>query len=371
MRKAITFALTVCALFAVAQNPIAILGQSLNSDLVQTFVADFGEAEEEFDVNQKKYVMNFPDAGVKIDFNSDMVVYQVYLYDSGFKYKPFLGFLPFKSKWKDQRADLEKVHGMFDISEENPYIGLKSDDYANYTFYFLESALEHIRLTATVSLLEKYAEDNLKLWGFRLLPDGTPVSGDVLAGTGSMRWGDKELGAVYEGEWSYGLPHGTGTYIDSYGNKYYGEFKLGFFWGKGMYESPGQKLKYQGSFLMGRRHGTGKAVWDNGIVYDGLWFQDMMHGQGTYYFNKDYYYVGEMNYNQIQGSGTLSTPSGYHAGSFQEGKPHGKGSQYVSANQTYLNGIWDQGVKNGEFELIGSDGNVRLLKFQNDKEVQF
>ena len=71
--------------------------------------------------------------------------------------------------------------------------------------------------------------------GIRLIPDGKKIDGNIVDGQGSMKWGDGV--AVYKGEWTYGVPHGKGQYVDSFGNKYEGDFKLGFFWGQGKFYS--------------------------------------------------------------------------------------------------------------------------------------
>ena len=85
-----------------------------------------------------------------------------------------------------------------------------------------------------------------------------------------MMWGNGA--ATYQGEWSYGLPHGKGQYIDSFGNKYDGEFKLGFFWGQARFFSETYKYSYTGEFVMGKKHNKGRITYANKTAYDGQWF---------------------------------------------------------------------------------------------------
>ncbi len=62
---------------------------------------------------------------------------------------------------------------------------------------------------------------------------------------------------------------------------YEGDCQNGF----GVHYFATTKMKYTGFFKGGRPHGDGKAVWENGNVYDGLWLGGRMHGEGTMTLN--------------------------------------------------------------------------------------
>ena len=210
------------------------------------------------------------------------------------------------------------------------------------------------------------ALNSVASWGLRLLPDGRVVSGNVLDGEGVMVWG--ENAASYDGDWMYGLPHGIGTYIDSFGNQYAGEFKLGFFWGVGSYSSAFYNYDYDGMFIMGKRHGKGEMRYQNGIKYSGDWVQDKMEGIGQYSMGAQYYYQGSMENNSFNGKGVLTTPDGYIKGKFKDGKPHGYCEQYSNQSSQTLSGYWQNGKKEGEFNL-NAFGFDRKVIFKNDIEV--
>ena len=210
------------------------------------------------------------------------------------------------------------------------------------------------------------AQDALSYWGIRLLPDGEAKKGNVIDGRGVMVWGNGQ--AQYDGEWSYGLPHGSGQYIDSFGNSYFGEFKLGFFWGHGKLRSNFYQFEYEGDFLLSKRHGKGEMIYQNGIRYTGDWFADLMQGHGVYSMGANYVYQGQMAENQFDGKGKLTTPEGIIEGNFRNGKPHGQCTQTSTVSGNVLKGKWINGKKEGEFDLTTPLGE-RKVYYRSDVEV--
>lgn len=51
-----------------------------------------------------------------------------------------------------------------------------------------------------------------------------------------------------------------------------------------VFRSRSSKLLDLGSFVKGKRHGTGKFLYANGDLYDGQWEGDLKHGQGVYIY---------------------------------------------------------------------------------------
>lgn len=356
-------------LSALAQDVTGIIGEAFNSAQPQAFVQSLDdEPQENFLPYLRTYKLDYFLSGVSVELNSDMAVYRVSLYDSGYTYHSFKGGLPLGVEWNQTETEIEDKIGNLEEVRTNPFVKqFSTDDYV-LDFYFLDGRLYLMRCTVTPKKLTENAQNILQSWGIRLLPDGKPIKGNVLDSVGSMMWG--ENAAIYEGEWSFGLPHGSGQYVDSFGNKYEGEFKLGFFWGRGDFYSAQQGFSYRGDFVMGKKHGKGKISYTNKIGYAGDWFQDIMQGNGTYVMGTNYFYEGAMYNNNFNGKGKLTTPDGTIEGSFKNGKPHGFCSQKTSDGFQELKGVWVNGKKEGEFTLI-VNGRASKHLYKNDEEIDF
>ncbi|RAK95429.1 putative MATH and UCH domain protein [Aspergillus ibericus CBS 121593] len=100
---------------------------------------------------------------------------------------------------------------------------------------------------------------------------------------------------------------GSKTIDATFTNDYYsGEFKKGYFHGKGKHISD-LAATYVGDFVLGKRHGNGFMEYPTGDTYDGDWFEGICHGQGTYVERKT---------------------GNKYVGGYKDGKRHGKGISY-------------------------------------------
>ncbi|MBT8326265.1 MAG: hypothetical protein KJP21_00995 [Bacteroidia bacterium] len=351
-----------------AQSPLTYLGKGLNSLEVVNYTSKLerNETIESFLPFQKTYKLDYLSSGATLEYNSDMGLYRISMYDSGYTYNQYALELPYGLSWGMTESQIEAKIGNLEENRENPFKKLYTTDNDITEFYFLDGQISVIKVTATTQKLKEHYISVYRGWGVRLLPDGQYVSGDVVSGNGIMKWG-KDI-AIYEGEWSYGLPHGKGEYIDSFGNKYSGEFKLGFFWGEGAYYSKTKGYSYTGNYVMGKRHGKGKVTYVNKSGYDGGWFQDLMQGKGVYVMGTSYYYEGEMVNNNFNGKGYLKTPDGSITGSFKDGKPHGYCEQVSEDKTQAMKGNWVNGRKEGSFTLYAF-GTEKKMYFENDIEI--
>ncbi|KAG5298661.1 MATH and UCH domain-containing protein [Histoplasma ohiense] len=101
----------------------------------------------------------------------------------------------------------------------------------------------------------------------------------------------------------------TGTKIvdATYNGEYYsGDFKKGYYHGKGTHISD-SGATYTGDFVLGQRHGKGVMEFASGDTYDGDWFEDERNGQGTFVERKT---------------------GNKYVGGYRAGKRHGKGISY-------------------------------------------
>ena len=73
------------------------------------------------------------------------------------------------------------------------------------------------------------------------------------------------------------------------------------------------RSSFVGDFKDEKANGYGTFTNSNGLKYIGEWQGGFMHGQGTLFFPKDHkykMYVGEFRSHQFFGKGTLSMPDG-------------------------------------------------------------
>lgn len=143
--------------------------------------------------------------------------------------------------------------------------------------------------------------------------------------------------------------------------------------------------KYEGEMLNGKRHGYGKATYDNGTVYEGYWENDQKHGKGKYIYsesNKAEYFEGTFVNDVIQGYGVYQLRNGTkYEGNFTDGKVTGdftvnynNGEVYIGQlvnakrqgkgklnynkddSRDYYEGDWDNENRHGEGTLVWKSG---------------
>jgi len=108
----------------------------------------------------------------------------------------------------------------------------------------------------------------------------------------------------FEGEWKQDQPNGRGIYI----------------WGTDLPTS--QQERYEGEFLIGRRHGAGNYTWPTGDRYEGNWKEGRQDGFGTYFWKTGSKYEGMWKENKKHGFGTFVWPNGDNfEGEWEDGIP--------------------------------------------------
>ena len=121
---------------------------------------------------------------------------------------------------------------------------------------------------------------------------------------------------MYEGGVFANIPHGSGKAI----------YKDG--------------TVYEGEWSRGKRNGQGKCTYSDRI-YSGAWVDDKRHGQGKIIWNKGGEWTGEFrDEERWNGAGTWYYTDGKYIGPWANGKRHGQGKL-----------IWDKGGEwTGEFK---------------------
>ena len=84
-------------------------------------------------------------------------------------------------------------------------------------------------------------------------------------------------GGIYEGEFLDGKQHGTGKYTSADGYEYSGQWVNGVIEGIGTAKYSDGSI-YTGSFKSSKPSGTGKLVFLDGGSYDGEWEDGNFHG---------------------------------------------------------------------------------------------
>jgi len=168
-------------------------------------------------------------------------------------------------------------------------------------------------------------------------------------GQGTLTRGDY----IYAGGWKDGKWHGQGTFTDLTTNKtdsgifrndgYLGQCIEGnCINGQGTFIYAYHKGKYIGEFKEILRHGQGTYLQSNGIKYFGEWKDDELI-YGTNITTKMGKYVGEWEDFYRHGQGTNTYPDGtIYVGGWKDGFPHGKGTATFPDGRVEK-GIWQKG----------------------------
>ena len=181
--------------------------------------------------------------------------------------------------------------------------------------------------------------------------------GNQRSGKGIYTW---KSGASYDGDWLNDEMNGTGTYTYSPNNYATGTFEKNIFI-KGSYHlsndfgeytftiETGEPTAvvmtlvngttYSGGMSEGKLNGNAQIQYSNGDTYSGNVTDNQKSGQGTYTWTSGASYEGKWSNDRMHGNGTYNYPknqTGYQlTGEFNEGRPNGECTYYVSATEYY------------------------------------
>ncbi|KAI1720916.1 MORN repeat domain-containing protein [Ditylenchus destructor] len=154
-------------------------------------------------------------------------------------------------------------------------------------------------------------------------------------------------GAIYEGSWRAGLPHGIGTIIYPNGKEYHGRFCNGVIHGikrSGDLSTTKHHL-YKGQWRNGKVHGLASISWANGDTFEGYCRDGQPHGHGVLRSvvpqMGQILYVGSWENGVKQGYGVQSTNRERYLGMWMDEQKHGKGC-LISIDGTYHEGIFER-----------------------------
>jgi hypothetical protein len=165
---------------------------------------------------------------------------------------------------------------------------------------------------------------------------------DAMHGTGKLDVpaGPAKDGFSYTGRFDSGLRHGQGKCDFADGRTYEGAWLRGSMDGKGSLRCPAGNLDdfiwYTGTFLGGRRHGSGECAYKDNSHYVGEWLEDRRHGAGVLHTPTERYF-GPFLQDSMTGDDALwavhdpQCPDrcvSLYAGSMLRGNRHGQGVLY-------------------------------------------
>ena len=179
-------------------------------------------------------------------------------------------------------------------------------------------------------------------------------------------FGSGEL--TIEGTW--GKHHYFGNFRNDELNGYAAEIREdgfryeGFFvnderhgWGRLTIPCESGDSIYVGQWIRGKRHGRGKATYDDGSSYIGQWRYGHYCGRGKKIFSDQSSYEGEWKNSRFHGRGARIYEDGsYYVGQWKKGKPHGLGTETDAGGKTTYVGVWRQGRICGWGTHYRSDG---------------
>ena len=186
--------------------------------------------------------------------------------------------------------------------------------------------------------------------------EGELEEGGTMAGKlkGKLTFNDK---SEYNGEFLDGEFHGTGKLMRLDGQVYEGEFLNGHFHGKGKQLNAEGNI-YSGNFVEGAMSGNGAFLYADKAVYDGEFLNGMYEGKGVLKYPSGNFYDGGFKMNKRSGYGEYYFYHGcYYKGDWLNDQYHGKGEQYRHFNNSTEEGEFKNGVfVDGPKKVAEEDG---------------
>ena len=190
-------------------------------------------------------------------------------------------------------------------------------------------------------------------------------------------------GSRYEGDFKENARHGVGKYILPDGSVYEGEWRENLMSGRGTFRWPDGKncvhysvrkafvissslfvfhllgSIYVGSWIDGKRNGSGILEASGGFTYDGMWVQNAMEGRGIATYPSGQRYEGLWSNGRREGRGTIHFTNGaVYEGRFRGDCMDGQGTMKMTKNA-----IIPQSTSDGEDK---KDDWMIPISFQSD-----
>jgi len=123
--------------------------------------------------------------------------------------------------------------------------------------------------------------------------------------------------------------------------------------------------KYFGEWKKGKQNGYFTVTYASGDKYVGELLDGMYNGQGTATWKDGEKYVGGFRNGMFNGYGTF-TGSNTYIGEWKDGEHHGQGTHITRAGETYI-GEWKEGSKDGQGIFRSSDGYAFIGEIKSSR----
>ena len=174
-------------------------------------------------------------------------------------------------------------------------------------------------------------------------------------GNGKMQYRNEN---IYTGNWVQNKRNGLGNIITKKGDQYIGNWNDDDFEGNGEYKWSNGQI-YNGGWVKSKRSGKGKQIFENKCSYEGQWLNDEIYGYGKYTFPSGDTYTGEFKNSKYNGKGVINYSDGdKYEGDFIDNIRNGKGL-YVFANGITYNGSFKDGKYDGYGEMEFANGTTK------------
>ncbi|KAJ8681235.1 hypothetical protein QAD02_017022 [Eretmocerus hayati] len=176
--------------------------------------------------------------------------------------------------------------------------------------------------------------------------------------------------AIYNGQWLNGKLHGSGKLEWGDNRTYVGQFHKGGIQGIGRMEMPTQGV-YEGQWKDGQQNGFGVMNYINGEVYEGYFKDGQPHGhgmkkEGHFMASVASVYVGEWENGVKRGYGVMDDikTGEKYLGSWYNNVRHGNGL-IVTLDGVYYEGSFAQDIFSGHGIMVLEDGTDYQGEFKS------
>eukprot|EP01102_Stenamoeba_stenopodia_P014619 TRINITY_DN487_c0_g1_i3.p1 TRINITY_DN487_c0_g1~~TRINITY_DN487_c0_g1_i3.p1 ORF type:complete len:714 (+),score=189.35 TRINITY_DN487_c0_g1_i3:267-2408(+) len=264
----------------------------------------------------------------------------------------------------DETLELDKV--WFD----DPAESVDSNKLTN--LYGTDNIIEVVHPKVTITLQLPKREDKVAWLKYAqtAIVDNLRNLKRVVKGDGSPERGIREFEyefpgtkAKYSGDWEIGKPHGQGVYVFNDGATYAGSFKIGKMDGKGKIQYKCGDY-YEGEWKGDLFEGFGKLVTGK-TVCEGVWGKGKRNGKCVMTWANGDYYDGEFKENSAEGFGVwVSSDGTKYEGEWKSNMFHGKG-RLENMNGVY-DGDWIEDIKQGKGRMAYVNGDEYDGEWAND-----
>jgi len=175
-------------------------------------------------------------------------------------------------------------------------------------------------------------------------------------------------GGEFNGQWLSGKRHGSGRLEYFNGNVYDGEWMEDMRHGRGTLTYFSGEV-YTGEWLNDKKHGQGTMTYSNGATYVGQWEEGLRSGSGTITFKNGDVFEGKFNSDRASGKGKLRYRVGFtYEGFFEDDRKHGLGMLRSDDGKQEYQGSWVNGRKDGVGTMNYADGSVYQGNWHEDKK---